>query len=93
MQGKESKTESKKLRLKTKQVEYIGHVLTENGLQPDPKEVDAVINFPAPVDKQELQRFLGMINYLGKFVPNMSKLNEPLRRLLEKDVEFNWDCA
>ena len=90
---KNLKLNPKKLRLKTKQVEYIGHVLTENGLQPDPKKVDAVINFPAPVDKQELQSFLGMINYLGKFVPNMSKLNEPLRRLLEKDVEFKWDCA
>ena len=87
------KLNPKKLRLKTKQVEYIGHVLTENGLQPDPKKIDAVINFPAPVDKQELQRFLGMINYLGKFAPNMSKLNEPPRRLLEKDVEFKWDCA
>ena len=90
---KNLKLNPKELRLKTKQVEYIGHVLTENGLQPDPKKVDAVINFSAPVDKQELQRFLGMINYLGKFVPNMSKLNEPLRRLLEKDVEFKWDCA
>ena len=87
------KLNSKKIKLKTKEVEYIGHVLTESGLQPDPKKVDSVVNFPAPVDKHELQRFLGMINYLGKFVPNMSKLNEPLRRLLEKDVEFKWDCA
>ena len=51
---KNLKLNPKKLKLKTKQVDYIGHVLTENGLQPDPKKIKAVVNFPAPVDKQEL---------------------------------------
>ena len=61
---KNLKLNPKKLKLKTKQAEYIGHVLTENGLQPDPEKVDAVVNFPTPVDKQELKRFLGMIKQL-----------------------------
>ena len=64
---KNLKLNPNKIKLKTKHVEYIGHVLTENGLQPDPKKVASIVDFPAPADKHELQRFLGMINYLRKF--------------------------
>lgn len=67
--------------------------MTCDGLKPDPKKIDTVCKFPAPKDKQELLRFLGMINYLAKFIPNMSEINEPLRRLLEKDSEFIWGPA
>ena len=88
---KNLKLNPKKIKLRTNQVKYIGHILSENGIHTDPEKVETIVNFPAPKDKLELQRFLGMINYLSKFIPNMSKLNEPLRTLLEKDVEFQWN--
>ena len=63
------KLNSKKLKLKTNQVEYIGHVLASEGLKPNPKKAEVITNFPSPQDKTELLRFMGMKNYLAKFIP------------------------
>ena len=46
---------------------------------------------PAPENKSDLQRFLGMVTYLGKFVPNLSEVSAPLRELLEKNVAWSFD--
>ena len=43
---------------------------------------------PAPTDKKGVERLLGTVNYLGKFIPNLASLNEPIRVLLRKDIEF-----
>ena len=58
-----------------------------DGLKPDPNKVKAILKMPTPADKQSLQRLLGMITYLGKFLPRLSDVTEPLRRLLDRDVE------
>lgn len=73
-----------------KEVSYVGHVFTENGLKADPKKATAISEMPPPEDKTALQRFLGMITYLGKYVPNLSELSTPLRQLLHKDVAWSW---
>lgn len=62
---------------------YIGHVQTPDGLKLDPNKVKAIGAMPTPSNKKAL---LGMITYLAKFLPNLSDLTEPLRRLLDKDV-------
>ena len=69
---------------------YIGHVLTPDGLKPDPSKVKATVAMPTPSDKKALQRLLGMITYLAKFLSNLSDVTEPLRRLLDKDVQWHW---
>ena len=46
---------------------------------------------PTPSDKKALQRLLGMIKYLANFLPNLSDVTEPLRRLLDKDVQWHWN--
>ena len=69
----------------------MGHVLTEKGLKIDDRRVHAIVDMPAPTNKAELQRFLGMVNYVGKFIPNLSTCSEPLRQLLNKDVVWHWD--
>ena len=46
---------------------------------------------PRPADKAGIQRLLGMLNYVSKFVPNMSDLTAPLRELLHQDVEWHWE--
>ena len=79
------------MQLRKQEVPYIGHVLTSDGLKPDPNKVKAIVEMPTPADKQSLQRLLGMITYLSKFLPNLSEVTEPLRRLLDKDVEWHWD--
>ena len=78
-----------KMKIKTSQVPYIGHILTVNGLKPGPSKVRAVEEIPSQEDKPALLRFLGMVNYISKFIPNLSDLTQPPRELLHKDVEWH----
>lgn len=72
-------------------IAYVGHVFTSAGIQPDPEKIHAVKDMPAPQNISKLQTFLGFIQYLGKFLPNLSEVSAPLRLLLEKDIHFHWD--
>ena len=67
---------------------FLGHVESADGVKPDPKKVEAITEYPMPENKTELQRFLGMITYLGKFIPKLSQETAPLRELLKKNMEF-----
>ena len=78
------------MKIVTPEVPYIGHVLTSYGLKPDPSKVRAVEEMPSPADKPALLRFLGMVNYMSKFIPNLANLTQPLRELLHKEVEWHW---
>ena len=69
---------------------YIGHLLTREGLRVDPKKVKSIEEMPAPKDAKAVQRLLGSVNYLAKFVPHLSNTMQPLRRLLDKDTEWCW---
>ena len=88
---KNIKLNPKTLQLRKQGVPYIVHLLTQDGLKPDPHKVKAILEMPTPTEKQSLQRLLGMITYLAKFLPNLSDVTEPLRRLLDRDVEWHWD--
>ena len=70
---------------------FLGHHITADGISPDKTKISAITNYPAPTNVKELQRFLGMVTYLGKFIPNLSKETAPLRKLLEKDIEWHMD--
>ena len=84
------KLNKKKARLRQQEVPFIGHILTREGLKPDPHKVEAIVGMPDPTDVQSLRRFLGMVNYLAKFLPRLSEETEVLRKLTEKDVEWCW---
>ena len=58
-------------------ITFLGHVVSSEGLQVDPKKCTAITEMPIPSTKTELQRFLGMINYIGKFIPNLSEVTAP----------------
>ncbi len=73
------------------EVSYFGHLLTAEGVKPDPAKVAAVRDMEPPKDKGELETVLGMINYLSKFAPGLSDVNAPLRQLLKESSEFVWD--
>ena len=80
-----------KSQIRLKQISYIGHVLGEDGIKPDPQKVRAISEMERPNCKEELQRFLGMATYLSKFIPNYSEEAAPLRNLLEKETEWHWE--
>ena len=73
-----------------KEVTYIGHKLTQAGIKPNNEKVPAINDMPAPTDKKGVERLLGTVNYLGKFIPNLATVIKPIRVLLWKDVEFKW---
>ena len=70
----------------------MGHVITTDGLQPNPVTGQAIVNMPTPKDKQGVRRFLGTINYLSKFCPLLSTVTQPLRNLTKDDVQFLWSA-
>ncbi|XP_046841865.1 uncharacterized protein K02A2.6-like [Xenia sp. Carnegie-2017] len=68
----------------------MGHKITSDGLQSDPEKVKAILNMPIPKDKKDLQRFLGMVQYLAKFIPYLSEMASLLRDMLKKENDWCW---
>lgn len=73
-----------------REVKYVGHILSSEGIKPDPEKVRAIISMKEPSNKKELQTFLGIITYVTKFIPNLSDKSHSLRELLRKDSVFIW---
>ena len=76
-------------------VEYLGHRLDAQGVHASSSKVEAIQQAPAPKNVMELRSFLGMINYYGKFIPNLSSLVHPLNTLLRAGTRWRWtkQCA
>ncbi|XP_052242487.1 uncharacterized protein K02A2.6-like [Dreissena polymorpha] len=72
-------------------VPYMGHILSESGLKADPAKLKSILEMPTPKDKEGVRRFLGFIQYLAKFIPNLSQVDGPIRILLKFDIEFAWN--
>ncbi|CAC5385605.1 unnamed protein product [Mytilus coruscus] len=70
------------------EVTYVGHRLTSEGVKPDPEKIRAVNKMSKPECVNDLQTFMGFIQYLGKIMPNMSTVSAPLRTLLEKKTLY-----
>ena len=68
----------------------IEHILTRDGLRVDPNKVEAIVKLPVPKDVNAVQRLLGTVNYLAKFVPHLLSILQPLRDLMNKDNEWSW---
>ena len=75
------------------ELEFIGQVVGKNGISASPKKTAALLEMPEPQNIHELRRFLGMVNQLGKFVPNLSEKTDPLRSLLSKQNAWVWGPA
>ena len=82
---------SKKLEIRRKRVTFFGAEYSAQGMHPDPKKVQGITEMTAPTDKQQLQSFLGMVNYMGTFIPSLSHHTEPLWAMLKRDNVFHWE--
>ena len=71
-------------------MQFIGHRLTKEGLKPDPAKVKAILSMKKPDDVAAVQRLMGMIKYLSKFLSDFSQICEPIRRLTHKHVPWFW---
>ena len=72
-------------------VEYLGHIVHAAGVQATPEKLDAILQAPAPTNLTELRSFLGLVNYYGKFISNLSTILHPLNSLLKTGTESHQD--
>ena len=79
------------MQFKSTNCRFFGHRLTPDGTKVDPKKIEAIIQMDPPQNVANLQSFNGMVNYLMKFSPVLSKLLEPYRRLCKSGVEWAWE--
>lgn len=73
-----------------REVTYLGHIISEDGVKPDPKKIRSVQDFPRPRNTKNIKQFLGLAGYYRRFIPNFSKTARPLTELLKKDTPFTW---
>ena len=73
-----------------KTVDFLGHRVSEKGIEPLPKHTEAISLFPPPKNKPQLQRFLGLCNFYRQFLPDAAGILRPLTMLLKKDQDWLW---
>lgn len=73
------------------EIKYLGTVFSSEGIKIDDRKVEAIVKLPAPTCRKDLERFLGMLNYVAKFIPGFADKTAQLRSLLKKDSIWQWD--
>ena len=71
-------------------VEFLGHIVSRNGIQADPRKIEMVVNWPMPTTMKEIQQFLGFANYYRRFIRDFSQIEKPLHHLTESKSVFAW---
>eukprot|EP00253_Pinus_taeda_P032568 PITA_32568 len=73
-----------------KEFRLLGHIISKDGIRIDPKRIQAILQIPYPRNTKELQAFLGKINFLRRFIPNLAELIRLLSNMLKKDAKVRW---
>ena len=73
-----------------KQVQYLGHLVSEEGFEPLPEKIKSIKNMLPPKTAKEVKQFLGLAGYYRKFVLRFADLSRPLTNLTQQNVEFQW---
>ncbi|GFY13598.1 transposon Tf2-6 polyprotein [Trichonephila clavipes] len=84
------KLNSKKCLFAAQEVKILGHLVSSNGVRPDPDKIKAVRNFPTQKNIHDIRSFLGLCSYFRRFIKGFCYLAEPLQSLLKRGVEFHW---
>jgi hypothetical protein len=68
----------------------LGHIVSDSGISIDPERIVVILNLSAPTSKKEVQAFMGVINFVRRFVPDFSVMVKPIHNLLKQDCSFSW---
>lgn len=82
-----------KVTLARRQVSFLGHLVSGKSIRIDQERTKALRTLPPPRDKRGIAKFIGMVNYFRRFVPNFAQLAAPLNQLRKKEVRFEWGPA
>ena len=80
----------KKCEFGLSELQYLGHIVSGQGISADPAKVSALKTWPSPENVKDLQTFLGLCNYYAKFIPGYAHIATPLYALLRKNVPWTW---
>ncbi|UYV83111.1 K02A2.6-like [Cordylochernes scorpioides] len=84
------KLNAKKQQIAVDKVNFLGHIISRDGIAIQASRAEAIQKLKRPENKTEVQRFLGMVTYLGKFIPNLSDKTAPLRKLISNKSEWKF---
>ena len=84
---------AKKCEFHVRTIEYVGYVVSPDGLSMDPSKVKTIEDWPTPVSVREVQSFLGFANFYRRFIRNFAGLSKPLTSLTKKETPFVWSSA
>ena len=73
-----------------KEMHFLGHILTAEGIKIDPDKVEAIHRFPAPRNVKQLKGFLGLINFCSKFTNELAHETVPLFNMTKKEIKWSW---
>jgi hypothetical protein len=71
---------------------YLGHIISSEGIRPNPKKIEAVSNYPAPVNVNQLRTFLGLANYYRRYIKDFAKITHPLTESTKKNKAWIWEA-
>jgi hypothetical protein len=72
------------------EIQFLGHVLSAKGIAADPNKVHDILEWKPPTTVHQVRSFLGLAGYYRRFIPDFSKLVNPITSLLKNDIKFNW---
>ena len=75
------------------EINYLGHLISPEGISPLPNKLDSIRHMPVPNSAKEIKQFLGLTGYYRKFVPRFADISRPLTTLTKKDAKFEWTSA
>ena len=73
-----------------KHIQYLGHLILADEIQPLPENLESIAKMPAPRNPKEVKQFLRLVGYYSKFIPRFKDISRVLTHLTKKDVEFKW---
>jgi hypothetical protein len=76
-----------------KEVVFLGHIVSKGGISMDPRKIQDVLSWNAPMSVGDIRSFLGLVGYYRRFIEGFSKIRKPMIELLEKDKKFMWTPA